>query len=359
MVDGTGAAGFHAAVGVRGDRLWVLRGDVLEVPATRRIDATGLVVAPGFIDVHSHSGLVILAEPRHEPKVHQGVTTEVIGVDGNSYAPFRGGGFFPSPSVSETSTRSRAQRGLDACRRLALDGAPPILSPTARRARGLNLAFSWAIGAGSRHSAGRRAADAAALDGCAGCSGNRWRRGVRVSSGLYYPPGAFAARANWRAHQRGGTSGGIYHTHSGTPWVTVSSTPSGRPSRSDAGEVPVHITHFSAATAPVRPGEDRAGRGGRGPWPGRHLGYLPLRVGGTRLLNKLPRGSRRRRALMEGRGRCVRQRLRAEMGRAHRVCRDIAVGRLRLGTAAERTGREGRTLGELMPHREGRGGCRV
>jgi len=108
VVDGTGAAGFHAAVGVRGDRLWVLRGDVLEVPATRRIDATGLVVAPGFIDVHSHSGLVILAEPRHEPKVHQGVTTEVIGVDGNSYAPFILSFFFPSPSVSETSTRSRA-----------------------------------------------------------------------------------------------------------------------------------------------------------------------------------------------------------------------------------------------------------
>ena len=39
--------------------------------------------------MHAHSGLVILAEPRHEPKVHQGVTTEIIGVDGNSYAPFR------------------------------------------------------------------------------------------------------------------------------------------------------------------------------------------------------------------------------------------------------------------------------
>ena len=38
---------------------------------------------PGFIDLHSHSGLMILAEPRHEPKVRQGITTEVIGVDGN------------------------------------------------------------------------------------------------------------------------------------------------------------------------------------------------------------------------------------------------------------------------------------
>ena len=56
--------------------------------ASRAIDATGLVVAPGFIDLHSHGGLVILADPRHEPKVRQGVTTEVVGVDGNGYAPF-------------------------------------------------------------------------------------------------------------------------------------------------------------------------------------------------------------------------------------------------------------------------------
>ena len=47
-----------------------------------------MVVAPGFIDLHSHGGLVILADPRHEPKVRQGVTTEIIGVDGNGYAPF-------------------------------------------------------------------------------------------------------------------------------------------------------------------------------------------------------------------------------------------------------------------------------
>src|SRR5688500_9661996 len=54
----------------------------------RRIDAMDRVVAPGFIDLHSHGGLVILAEPLHEPKVHQGVTTEIVGVDGNGFAPF-------------------------------------------------------------------------------------------------------------------------------------------------------------------------------------------------------------------------------------------------------------------------------
>src|SRR5918993_1193351 len=58
------------------------------VAGARVIDAPGQVVAPGFIALHSQGGLVILAEPRHEPKVRQGVTTELIGVDGNGYAPF-------------------------------------------------------------------------------------------------------------------------------------------------------------------------------------------------------------------------------------------------------------------------------
>src|SRR5262245_41024199 len=89
IVDGTGNPGFYGAVAVEGETVRILRGDVSTVEAARVIDATGHVVSPGFIDVHAHSGLVILSEPQHEPKVRQGVTTELIGIDGNSYAPFR------------------------------------------------------------------------------------------------------------------------------------------------------------------------------------------------------------------------------------------------------------------------------
>ena len=88
VVDGTGNPGFYGAVGVEGETVRVLRGDLTSVEASRVIDGSGLVIAPGFIDMHAHSGLVILAEPLHEPKVRQGVTTELIGIDGNSYAPF-------------------------------------------------------------------------------------------------------------------------------------------------------------------------------------------------------------------------------------------------------------------------------
>ena len=89
IVDGTGAPPRAGTVLVEGDRMRTLPGDApLPEHAARRIDATGRVVAPGFIDLHSHGGLTILAEPRHEPKVRQGVTTEIVGVDGNGFAPF-------------------------------------------------------------------------------------------------------------------------------------------------------------------------------------------------------------------------------------------------------------------------------
>ncbi len=55
--------------------------------ADRVIDAAGLVLAPGFIDMHAHSDLQILLDPVHPSRITQGVTTEVLGQDGLSYAP--------------------------------------------------------------------------------------------------------------------------------------------------------------------------------------------------------------------------------------------------------------------------------
>ena len=74
---------------VDGDTLEIVRADVSHLQAARKIDASGKVVCPGFIDLHSHAGLTILGEPHHDPKVRQGVTTELVGIDGISHAPFR------------------------------------------------------------------------------------------------------------------------------------------------------------------------------------------------------------------------------------------------------------------------------
>ncbi|GAB3582680.1 D-aminoacylase [Amycolatopsis endophytica] len=84
IADGTGAPLFRADVGIEGGRI----ADVAErLSGPRVLDAGGLVLAPGFVDMHSHSDLQLLAEPDHLAKVSQGVTTEVLGQDGLSYAP--------------------------------------------------------------------------------------------------------------------------------------------------------------------------------------------------------------------------------------------------------------------------------
>ena len=89
VIDGSGSAGFHAAVLVENEQVTIRRGDVSDLQAGRVIDATDHVVCPGFVDLHSHAGLTILGEPHHDPKVRQGVTTELVGIDGISHAPFK------------------------------------------------------------------------------------------------------------------------------------------------------------------------------------------------------------------------------------------------------------------------------
>jgi len=90
VIDGTGAAGRPADVAIEGDRIAAI-GPGLRGEATRVIDAAGHVVAPGFIDAHSHSDLFYFACPSAESKVRQGVTTEVVGMCSFSQAPLRPG----------------------------------------------------------------------------------------------------------------------------------------------------------------------------------------------------------------------------------------------------------------------------
>ena len=85
VVDGTGAGPVAADVGIRGDR--IVGVGRITADARSTIDAGGKVVAPGFIDVHAHDDFAVLDRPACEPKVMQGVTTEVIGNCGFGCAP--------------------------------------------------------------------------------------------------------------------------------------------------------------------------------------------------------------------------------------------------------------------------------
>src|SRR5262245_46663177 len=86
LIDGTGSPRVRADVAVRGDRIAAV-GQLVESPARRVIDARGLVVAPGFIDVHTHADGWLLLEPNLVCKTSQGITTEILMSDGISYAP--------------------------------------------------------------------------------------------------------------------------------------------------------------------------------------------------------------------------------------------------------------------------------
>jgi N-acyl-D-aspartate/D-glutamate deacylase len=88
VVDGTGNPWFTGDVAVRGGRI-VAVGRVGPAKAKREIDVRGLVVAPGFIDMHSHSDNTLLQDGLAQSKVRQGVTTEVLG-EGTSGGPYIG-----------------------------------------------------------------------------------------------------------------------------------------------------------------------------------------------------------------------------------------------------------------------------
>jgi len=86
VIDGTGTSKFKADVGVRGDRITAI-GNLAQASASQTIDATGCIVAPGFIDVHTHDDRLLLSHPAMTPKLSQGVTTVVTGNCGISLAP--------------------------------------------------------------------------------------------------------------------------------------------------------------------------------------------------------------------------------------------------------------------------------
>ena len=255
IVDGSGEAGFGGTVGVREGRLSVIVGAVeAGTTAERRIDATGLVVCPGFIDLHSHSGLMVFADPLHEPKVRQGVTTEVIGVDGLSYAPI------PDPADLEALVHMNA--GLDGRPDIAYDwgSVETYLDRLDALRPSLNLAVLVGNSALRMSAIGWDAVEAtrAQVDDMRSMLREAMEEGaVGLSSGLDYPPGAYASTDELAALTREAAShGGFYHTHVrydlGDRYLDPfrEAIEIGR-----RGEGPAHITHFyHRQTFPGGPG---------------------------------------------------------------------------------------------------------
>lgn len=243
IFDGTGNAWFRGDIAVAGETVTVLRGDTSQTDARRIIMAEGKIVCPGFIDMHAHSGLVILSRPRHEPKVRQGITTELIGVDGNSYAPIL------NPADLKHFIDLNA----------GLDGRPPEGSHWSSVAeyldafKGVAVNVAYLIGNSPiRMSAlgweNRRPteSEASAMRGLV-------RRGMEegawgISTGLDYPPGSYADTAELvelarEANRLGGTY--VTHVRYGLGDRHVDPIREALDIGAESG-IPVHISHFNS-----------------------------------------------------------------------------------------------------------------
>lgn len=201
VVDGTGGPSYRADVVVDDGRIVSIVQEAAAAGcqrprAMREVDAEGLVLAPGFIDMHAHSDLALLRDPDHSAKVAQGVTLEVLGQDGLSYAPvddrtlgevrraisgWNGHGDdvdFDWRSVGEYL--DRLDRGVDG-RGIAVNAAYLVPQGTVRA-----LAVGWED----------REATPAELDRMRRLVAEGMEQGaVGMSSGLTYTPGMYAKDA--------------------------------------------------------------------------------------------------------------------------------------------------------------------
>jgi N-acyl-D-amino-acid deacylase len=240
VVDGTGAPGVHADVGIRDDAI-VAIGDLGREAAGLELDVRGLVVAPGFIDMHSHSDWRLWGNRRAESKVRQGVTTEVVGNCGFSPAPVE-----PTHREALRGFALYLPTGMD----LGWFSMREYLRRFGEEGSGVNVV--QLVGHGTLRIAamglGRRAPEAGELSTMArlarqSVEGGAWG----LSTGLIYAPGSFAETAEIVAVAREVAPGGFYASHirgeSGTLLRAVAEAIGiGR----EAG-LPVQVSHLKAA----------------------------------------------------------------------------------------------------------------
>ncbi len=205
VIDGTGADRVRADVGVRGDRIAAI-GDLAAAPADERIDVSGHVVAPGFVDVHTHDDRLLFVDPAMKPKTSQGVTTVVVGNCGVSLAPFAAPGR-PKPPLDLVFGLDPVRFPTFAAFIDQVDRQPAAANAvflvghqTLRIAEVADLGRS---ANGDEISAMRAGVAEAMAAGAAG-----------FSTGLFYPPARAASTDEVVAvAEVAGQAGGIYATH--------------------------------------------------------------------------------------------------------------------------------------------------
>ena len=212
VIDGNGSGGVRADVGVRGGVVTAI-GDLSARAAVERIDVTGHVVAPGFVDPHTHARGTLFEVPTADNLIRQGITTVVDGNDGNS--PLDLAAFFDSlATIGGSAPNVALFVGHGTVRR-------SVIGDDDRAPTGEEMAAMRALVAGGM------------ADGALG-----------LSTGLFYLPGSFAETEEVIELARvAANAGGIYASHMRNEDVRVLESVRETIRIAQEAAIPVHISH--------------------------------------------------------------------------------------------------------------------
>jgi N-acyl-D-amino-acid deacylase len=206
ILDGTGAPAYRADVGIRGDRIAAI-GDLAPAIATRTRDATNHFIAPGFIDIHTHTDETIFLNPKMESKIQQGVTTEVTGNCGSSVAPLLGAARASLNNIFETYNN------------LTLDWTTVGEYLNRVEQTGIATNYVMFVGQGTLRASVMGYAMRAPTDDELNAMKNLLAQSLDegawgLSTGLIYPPSAYATQDELIALSRvAAERGGLYTSH--------------------------------------------------------------------------------------------------------------------------------------------------
>jgi N-acyl-D-amino-acid deacylase len=236
IVDGSGGPSFEGSIGIKGERIAAV-GDIPESQAATVFQANGLAVSPGFIDIHAHSEFTLLADPRGEGKVMQGVTTEVSGNCGLSAAPLYNEAF-------ERRKGDLEELGLE----LSWNDLREYKKALAKKGTALNLATlighgnlrGSVVGYGNRKPTDEEMERMKVL-----LMDSMKAGGFGLSSGLIYPPGVYSNTEELIELARVVKEfGGFYSTHMRSEGDRLLEAVSEAIEIGEKARVPVQISHL-------------------------------------------------------------------------------------------------------------------
>lgn len=235
ILDGTGGPWFAGSVAVKDGKI-VAVGRLPGATARQVIDAKGMIVSPGFIDLHSHSDFTLLVDGKAESKIRQGVTTEILG-ESSSAAPVLG----PAALDFERSLEPMGLKG---------DWTAYAEYFARLMRQGISVNIASYVGSGQVRACVigniNRAPSAEEMERMKGLVEQAMRDGaIGLSSGLIYPPNSFATTGELiELAKVAAQYGGLYATHIRSESDTSLSALDEAIEISEKGGLPTHIFHF-------------------------------------------------------------------------------------------------------------------